>query len=175
LSGRLQRLGGDDPTRAVTASGLTTNGSDSPSPIITTAGTDRFGDGLVDGLKVAAFRIKLFACPTPHRLVLFMCRVEPGLQEIRVAGVAADVFWRPCAFARDAARIFDPILDFGATQKQLVLPVIAKIILVRDSERRVSFGLSDPSIDLGSLKNPRSTIRIFDASGAPIVSPPTWN
>jgi hypothetical protein len=66
-----------------------------------------------------------------------MHRVEPCLQEVGIAGVSAYIFWRTCPIAGDAAGVFDVILNLCAAQHQLVLPVIAKVILIGNGEGRI--------------------------------------
>lgn len=113
--------------------GLNTR-ADLPLPVIASASAHGLDDGLVGRIKVEALWIELLTRPAAHRLVLFMLGVEPCLQEVRIARVSADIFWRTCPIADDATRILDLILDLGAAQHQPVLPVIAKVVLVGDGD-----------------------------------------
>ena len=63
--------------------------------------------------------------------------VEPGFQEVGIARVSADIFWRARPFAGDAAGVSDFVLSFGTTQYQLVLPVIAKVVFIGDGKLRI--------------------------------------
>jgi hypothetical protein len=69
--------------------------------------------------------------------MFLVLRIAPGLKKFLISDVPANIFRRAAARSGNAAGIFDAFRWWHFAQDEPVLPVIAKVVLVKNLELRI--------------------------------------
>ena len=108
-----------------------------PEAIASLGGSHRLHDRLVGCFEIEPLRVKLTTRPPPYCLMLFVLGIEPGFEEVSVAGVPSHILGRPGSYTLNASGIADIRITHTATKHDPVMPIVAIVVHVQNLEAGV--------------------------------------